>query len=53
MSIFAVVEGALRVKAGGETAVLSAGGFCLVPASCGEALAEAEGGAAFLQVQLG
>jgi mannose-6-phosphate isomerase len=53
MSIFGVVEGALRVRAGGELTALAAGGFCLVPASCGEAAAEAEGDVAFLQVGLG
>ena len=53
MSILGVVEGGLRVQAGGESAVLAAGGFCLVPACCVEAVAVAEVGVAFLQVQLG
>jgi mannose-6-phosphate isomerase len=87
MRILGVVEGALRVKAGGESTALAAGGFCLVPACCREVVAEAarridfgnpslrlsprkrgerggrgefcpapaeaEGGVAFLQVELG
>ena len=64
MRILGVVEGALRVKAGGESTALAAGGFCLAPAGCATcsveplarlrpAVAEPEGGAAFLQVELG
>jgi mannose-6-phosphate isomerase len=53
MQILGVVEGALRVRDGGESIALAAGGFCLVPACCRQAEAEAEGGVAFLQVQLG
>jgi mannose-6-phosphate isomerase len=41
MSILGVVDGALRVSAGGQSTVLSAGGFCLIPACCGEAEAQA------------
>jgi mannose-6-phosphate isomerase len=53
MNILGVVEGALRVNENGQSTALSAGGFCLVPACCGRAVAQAEGGVAFLQVQLG
>jgi glyoxylate utilization-related uncharacterized protein len=53
MRILGVVEGALRVNALGESTALAAGGFCLVPACCREAVAQAEGGVAFLQVELG
>jgi mannose-6-phosphate isomerase len=53
MNILGVVEGALRVAAGGESTALGAGGFCLVPACCHGAEARAEADAAFLQVQLG
>ena len=53
MQILGVVEGALRVRDGGESTALAAGGFCLVPACCRQTVAEAEGGVAFLQVQLG
>jgi len=53
MNILGVAEGALWVQDRGETTALAAGGFCLVPAGCGEAAARAEGDVAFLQVQLG
>ena len=75
MTILAVVEGALRVNDGDESTALSAGGFCLIPACCGnavaqsaaavasglrpdpghrgDAVAQAVGDVAFLQVQLG
>ena len=53
MNILGVVEGTLRVNEMDESTVLPAGGFCLVPACCGKAVARAEGDAAFLQVQLG
>ena len=44
MTILAVVEGALRVNNGGESTTLPAGGFCLIPACCREAVAQAEAG---------
>ena len=53
MNILGVVEGTLRVNDMDESAALPAGGFCLVPACCAEAVARAEGDVAFLQVQLG
>ncbi len=53
MSILGVVEGALRVHDQGESTTLSAGGFCLIPACCSQAVVQAEAGAAFLQVELG
>jgi len=53
MTILAVVEGALRVHAGGQSTALPAGGFCLIPACCRDAMAQAEADVAFLQVQLG
>jgi mannose-6-phosphate isomerase len=53
MTILGVVEGALRVRDSGQSTALRAGGFCLIPACCGPAVAEAESGVAFLQVELG
>jgi mannose-6-phosphate isomerase len=53
MTILAVVEGALRVTDQGESTALSAGGFCLIPACCRQAVAQAGGAVAFLQVELG
>ena len=53
MTILAVVEGALRVNDQGESTALSAGGFCLIPACCRQAVAQAGGAVAFLQVELG
>ncbi len=53
MNILGVVEGALRVNDMDESTALPAGGFCLVPACCGDAVARADGDVAFLQVQLG
>jgi mannose-6-phosphate isomerase len=53
MTILAVVEGALRVTDQGEATALSAGGFCLIPACCRQAVAQAGGAVAFLQVELG
>jgi mannose-6-phosphate isomerase len=41
MSILAVVEGVLQVSAQGESTALPAGGFCLIPACCRDAVAEA------------
>jgi mannose-6-phosphate isomerase len=53
MTILALVQGALRVSDQGEFAALSAGGFCLIPACCRQAVAKAEADVAFLQVELG
>jgi mannose-6-phosphate isomerase len=53
MTILAVVEGALRINAGGAATVLSPGGFCLIPASCAEAEAQAERISVFEEPRLG
>jgi mannose-6-phosphate isomerase len=53
MGILGVVEGVLRVSDNAESTSLSAGGFCLIPACCTQAVARAETEVAFLQIQLG
>jgi len=53
MQIIGVVEGVLRVSHQGQGAALTAGGFCLIPACCGQPVASAEEDTGFLQIQLG
>ena len=53
MQILAVLTGAVAVEEGQTVVRLSAGQFCLVPASVGQAKVRAEGAADFLRVEAG
>ena len=53
MAIIAVTSGALRVASPMDTAVLNAGQFCLIPASCPAPRLLAESPVTFLEVRTG
>jgi mannose-6-phosphate isomerase len=51
MRIFGVLAGALRVEGAGAAVEIGAGQFCLIPAQCEGIVAQAQGGASFLEIQ--